>query len=115
LLDEMTASGKRMDEMQAFVASEDKFNIMTRNLEVVAAEPPEIMPSAVAAVAKQPVAVEVTNASGTHSFTSNIGTVYRSVPQEAQHKIDHDYDHPSVNHHKDFTVNSPVGSAHFKY
>jgi len=108
LLNEMDASNKAL---QALETTEDQFNIMTGGLEVGGAEPSEPLPTAVAAVAEQPVEVEVTRPSGTHSFTSTIGQVYRNAPQEAQHRIEHDYDHPTVYHHKDITVTSPVGSV----
>src|SRR2546430_644326 len=77
----MDASNKAVETMQAIAASEDQFNIMTANLEVVAAQlSQESMPSAVAAVAEQPVKVEMTTPSRTYSFTSTVGRVYRSVP-----------------------------------
>jgi hypothetical protein len=133
-------------QMQSFLASQEQFNEMIGGLEVeqsapvptpgvspvAAAAVPEPLPAAVAARAEEPVVVEVVTPSRTQSFTSNIGRVYRNVPQQARQeierqvpKIDHGYDHENLNdcvhthcmsgHHKDFTVVSPIGTAHFKY
>jgi hypothetical protein len=120
-----------------FQTSTEQFTRITqmmRDLNVPSA--PEPLPIAVAAAAPEPVEVEVTTSSGTQEFTSTVGRFWQSVPQ-ARHEIeqealhlDHGYDHPDPNScvatdclsshpnpafHKEFTVDSPIGSAHFKY
>jgi hypothetical protein len=124
-------------QMQSFQTSEEQFAQIARmmgDLNVPSA--PEPLPVAVAAAAPEPVEVEVITSSGTQEFTSTVGRVWQSVPQ-ARHEIeqealylDHGYDHPDPNScvatdclsqhrnlafHKEFTVDSPIGKAHFKY
>jgi hypothetical protein len=122
--EKMLAVTRRLDAIteeikaaQAFEASEKEFNMMTGGLEVVQSAPlPEPMPIVVAAKAEEPVIVKVTTPSGTHSFQSNVGQVYRNVPQAAKHEIARGLsEHRDQGLHKEFTVDSPIGSAHFKY
>jgi hypothetical protein len=122
----MASQDRIMEQLRSFKASEDQFNIMVDGLGVPSApEParmePARMPITVAAAAPNRVQVEVTTTSGTQTFVSTVGRVYQNVP-EARHQIEqatatpatHDSDHSS-RFHKEFTVNSPIGSAHFKY
>lgn len=139
-----TQSAER-DQMESFIADEAQFSRMVDGLEPASPPAPRSglepiaalaapLPPAVAAVADQPVVVEVdaTN-SMPRAFESTVGRMYRSVPPPAQHAIeqtvfhiDHGYDHENFDDcahthclggsfHKDFTVDSPIGSAHFKY
>jgi len=124
------------EQMKSFQTSEEQFSQMIVNLNVsLPAAPSAPMPIAVAAAAPEPMEVEVTTSSGTQTITSTVGRVWESVPQ-ARHEIeqevlhlDHGYDHPDQGscvstdclsqhpdkrYHKEFTVDSPIGSAHFK-
>jgi len=110
-----------MEQLQSFKASEDQFNVMIGGLRVPSAPEPARMPITVAAAAPQPVRVEVTTPSGTRTFMSTVGRIYQDVP-EARHEIEQATARPiergsdhSGEFHKEFTVNSPIGSAHFKY
>jgi hypothetical protein len=89
------------------------------------------LPVAVEEEADEPVEVEVTNSSGTQTYATTLGQVYKAIPEsrneiEQQAKIDHGYDHPDprscvstdcLNQHsnqrplKQYTVDSEVGSV----
>jgi hypothetical protein len=96
---------------------------------------PVAMPASVEAVANVPVDVEVDNGTSTYKGATNIGNVYRAVP-EARHTIEehastieHDYNKPTdfkgmvnrifndeshqQNHHGDINVDAGFASAHF--
>jgi len=110
-----------MDQLRSFTASEDQFNMMIGGLGVPSAHQPARMPLTVAASACQVVRVEVTTTAGTRTFTSTMGRVYQDVP-EARQEMEYATARPidrssndSGGFHKQFTVNSPVGSAHFEY
>lgn len=142
--DEIRRANDQQDEariyaqMQMIEASEEQFNQLRQMMSDVEVPPasPAPMPMAVAAVAPEPVQVEVATPSGNEEYTSTVGRVWQAVPQarheieqEAMH-LDHGYDHPDPNScvatdclnqhsnqsfHKEFTVDSPIGSATFKY
>lgn len=125
------------EQMKSFQVTEQQFSHMIVDLNVSSPPvPSEPMPIAVAAAAPEPVEVEVTASSGaTQTITSTVGRVWESVPQ-ARHEIeqevlhlDHGYDHPDPRscvstdclsqhpdkrYHREFAVDSPIGSAHFK-
>jgi hypothetical protein len=89
------------------------------------------LPVAVEEEADEPVEVEVTNSSGTQTYATTLGQVYKAIPEsrneiEQQAKIDHGYDHPDprscvstdcLSQHsnqrplKQYTVDSEVGSV----
>lgn len=92
---------------------------------------PAALPAPVAAVAGNPVQVEVNNNGRTYTGRTTIREFYRAVPQarpQIQWHIEHDYDNPawyrlgpqpqdnwhdSPNHHVNIDVDAGFASAHF--
>ena len=108
---------EQLKRLNDIVISEEDFNIMIGGLEVPSAPTPvepavavaaaPALPAPIAAAAAMPVAVEVTTPSGTRTFESNIGQVYRNSPPVVRErlentvsspppKITHGYDGPGI-------------------
>jgi hypothetical protein len=105
-IDAFRTDALQPSQIQKTTVIVDQFNLMIGGMLAVEAAPPRYaLPAAVAAVAAEPVAVEVTTQeSGTHEYQSTLGQVYRNSPQSVQRQIeqeaphiDHGYDHPSAN------------------
>lgn len=97
----------------------------------VAVEPEVALPASVAAVADNPVQVEIVNNGSTYTGQTTVRQFYRAVPQarpQIQWHIDHGYDHPewyrldtqplgnwrnSPAHHVNIDINAGFASAHF--
>jgi hypothetical protein len=144
MYDSLRAQTTGAAQMDMFLSDAGQFDSMIAGLKSGsaprhAADSPQItaqaaaLPPAVADVAEQAVDVEVKTPAGTSQVSTTLGQAYRYVPPPAQRqiertvqRIDHGYDHENMNDcahthclggsfHKDFTVDSPIGSAHFRY
>lgn len=109
-----------MQQIQSFQVATDQLTIMTGGL-LVASAPAAVdaLPEPVAAIAAAPAEVEVTNNSGTHTYSTTVGQIYQNVPQE-RHEIEHAAGGSFQNSrgfHKEFTITNGDGSAsiHVKY
>lgn len=136
---------EQVQRLSAIVLSDEEFNTTTGSLfvesapavipDTPAAAAAPALPPPIAAVAAQPVEVQETNSAGevTHQITTTVAHAYRSLPREAQErmesspppKIDHDYDHENLNDcfhtdclrgidkqfHKDISITNGDGSA----
>lgn len=129
------------EQLNTITISPEQMNIMIGGLMVESAPTPTpevtapaaaAMPPAIAAVAAEPITVEVTTMGGQRheEKQSTVGQVYLQSPVPVRHmmeqrdppKIDHGYDHEDPNDcfhrhclgggfHKDFTVNAVDGNG----
>jgi hypothetical protein len=101
---------------QSLSVEQEEFD---RMVNVLNTAPPNVqpdpvqLPAPVASVAVTPVVVTIQTADNTRTINTNIGQVYRAVPQ-ARSAIEESADH-SLNLHGSFSVSSFSGSANFSW